>query len=163
MSSCHAFFWLGETKRDLISLLTHSLNKKNESTECSQFQKNACATFSVILITFTADSCPSSQQKAFLSCMANHPHNTLSSFCYCCTFSTGMPSTGRLLARLEVYSWLHINHTSVTILTHSCTGSIPSLHSPLCSSSQFVTFTNIFLLTKGMLSWVSVLYHVLYA
>lgn len=144
--SCFFLFWLGETERELLSLLTHSLNKKNESTECSPFQKSTCVTFSVILLTLTADSCPFRQQQAFLSCVASHPHNILSSFCYCCTFSTGIHSSGRLLARLEAYSWLHINHTSVTALTRSCTGSIPSLHPPLRSSSQYVTFTNIFLL-----------------
>lgn len=110
-------------------------------------------TFSVILLTLTADSSPFRQQQAFLSCMASHLHNILSSFYYCCTFSAGISSTGRILARLVAYSWLHINHTPVTALTHSCTGSISSLHPPLCSSSQYFTFTNIFLLTRGMLSW----------
>lgn len=153
--SCFFFFFCLERQKEnwLVFSLTHSLNKKNESPTCPPFQKSACVTFSVILLTQTANSCPFRQQQAFLSCTASHPHNILSSFCYYCTLSRGIPSPGRLLARLEVYSWLHINHTSVTVLTHSCTGSIPSLHPPLCSSSQCITFTNIFLLSRGMLSW----------
>lgn len=125
------FFWLGETKRELVSLITHSIRKMRAQSGLPF--KSACVTFSVVLLALSAGSWPLKQQQAFLCCMASHLHTILSSFCYSCTFSTGIPSTGRLLARLEVYSWLHINHTSVPVLTHSCTGSITLLHPPFAA------------------------------